>query len=55
VREGQAVTAHEPLVVLEAMKTETPVLSPYDAIVRRLHVGEGDQVAAGDVLLELEE
>jgi biotin carboxyl carrier protein len=43
------------LLVLEAMKMETPVSSPYDAVVSAVHVGEGDAVAAGAVLLELEE
>ena len=34
-------------VVLEAMKMETPVVSPYEAIVRAVHVAEGDRVAGG--------
>jgi biotin carboxyl carrier protein len=37
------------------MKMETPVVSPYDATVRRLHVAEGDQITAGTLLVELEE
>jgi pyruvate carboxylase len=41
--------------VLEAMKMETPVVSPYEAEVRAVHVREGDSVAGGDVLVELEE
>jgi biotin carboxyl carrier protein len=41
--------------VLEAMKMETPLTSPYDATVRAVHVQEGDQVAGGTVLVELEE
>jgi biotin carboxyl carrier protein len=41
--------------VLEAMKMETPLVSPYDGVVRRVHVGEGDQVAGGSVLVELDE
>ncbi len=55
VEPGQAVTARQPLLVLEAMKMETPLVSPYDATVRAVHVGEGDHVAGGAVLLELEE
>ena len=47
VEPGAAVAARQPLVVLEAMKMETPLVSPYDATVRAVHVGEGDQVAGG--------
>ena len=54
-REGDAVHARQPLVVLEAMKMETPLTSPYDATVRAVHVAEGDRVAGGAVLVELEE
>jgi len=52
---GDAVRARQPLVVLEAMKMETPLASPYDATVRAVHVAEGDRVAGGAVLVELEE
>jgi acetyl/propionyl-CoA carboxylase alpha subunit len=55
VGEGDSVRARQPLVVLEAMKMETPLTSPYDATVRAVHVAEGDRVAGGAVLVELEE
>ena len=55
VGEGDSVRARQPLVVLEAMKMETPLTSPYDAKVRAVHVAEGDRVAGGAVLVELEE
>jgi acetyl/propionyl-CoA carboxylase alpha subunit len=55
VSPGEAVTARQPLLVLEAMKMETPVVSPHDATVRRLLVAEGDQVAAGTELVELDD
>jgi acetyl/propionyl-CoA carboxylase alpha subunit len=55
VKAGDAVAARRPLVVLEAMKMETPLVSPYDAVVRAVHVAEGDHVAGGTVLVELEE
>jgi biotin carboxyl carrier protein len=41
--------------VLEAMKMETPLVSPYGGVVRSVHVREGDQVAGGTLLVELEE
>jgi len=53
--EGDRVRPRQPLVVLEAMKMETPLVSPYEAVVRRIHVAEGDQVARGARLVELEE
>ena len=55
VAAGDRVAARQPLVVLEAMKMETPLASPYDATVRAVHVAEGDRVAGGTLLVELEE
>jgi len=55
VEPGAAVAARQPLVVLEAMKMETPLVSPYEATVRAVHVREGDRVAGGAVLVELDE
>jgi acetyl/propionyl-CoA carboxylase alpha subunit len=52
---GDKVEHRQTLLVLEAMKMETPVVSPYDATVRAVHVVEGDRVAGGAVLVELEE
>ena len=54
VAEGDPVRPRQPLVVLEAMKMETPLVSPYEGVVLRLHVAEGDQVAGGALLVELE-
>jgi acetyl/propionyl-CoA carboxylase alpha subunit len=55
VEPGQRVEPREPLLVLEAMKMETPIISPYEAVVKAVHVEEGDQVAGGALLVELEE
>jgi acetyl/propionyl-CoA carboxylase alpha subunit len=52
---GDRVERRQTLLILEAMKMETPVLSPYEAVVRAVHVAEGDRVAGGELLLELEE
>ncbi len=54
VRAGDEVRARQPLVVLEAMKMEIPVPSPYDGRVEAVHAAEGDQVAGGALLVELE-
>ena len=55
VAEGETVQPRQPLLVLEAMKMETPLTSPYEAVVQKLHVSEGDRVEGGALLLELEE
>jgi acetyl/propionyl-CoA carboxylase alpha subunit len=55
VAPGDKVEHRQTLLVLEAMKMETPVVSPYDGIVRAIHVAEGDQVAGGTLLVELED
>jgi acetyl/propionyl-CoA carboxylase alpha subunit len=54
VREGSAVQAGEPLIVLEAMKMENSLASPRDGVVRTVNVREGDRVAGGSLLVELE-
>ena len=51
---GDRVEARRPLLVLEAMKMETPLTAPYDATVKAVHVEEGDRVAGGALLVELE-
>ena len=55
VAAGHRVQPRQPLVVLEAMKMETPLVSPYEAVVEAVHVREGDRVDAGAVLVELAE
>jgi pyruvate carboxylase subunit B len=55
VAAGDSVEARQPLVVLEAMKMETPLLSPYAATVSVVHVAEGERVAGGATLVELTE
>ena len=55
VSDGDEVKARQPLLVLEAMKMETPLAAPYDARVRTVHVAEGESVQGGAVLVELED
>jgi acetyl/propionyl-CoA carboxylase alpha subunit len=52
---GDRVERRQTLLILEAMKMETPLLSPYEAVVQAVHVAEGDRVAGGALLVELEE
>jgi biotin carboxyl carrier protein len=37
------------------MKMETPLLAPYNATVKTVHVEEGDRVAGGALLVELDD
>jgi acetyl/propionyl-CoA carboxylase alpha subunit len=54
VEVGETVDAGQPLVVLEAMKMETPLRAPADGTVGAVHVAAGDHVARGAVLVSLE-
>ncbi len=54
VRPGQTVGAGERLLVLEAMKMEHRMTAPAAATVRAVLVAEGDQVAEGAALVELD-
>ncbi|MGN6241021.1 MAG: urea carboxylase [Cellulosimicrobium cellulans] len=49
-RPGRSVTEGAPVVVLEAMKLELPVLAPSDGTVVDVRVRPGDHVRAGDGL-----
>jgi biotin carboxyl carrier protein len=54
VEVGQEVSEDEPVVILEAMKVEMPVIAPENGKVSAIHVKEGDTVEGDSVLLELE-
>jgi biotin carboxyl carrier protein len=47
---GQAVKAGDPIIILEAMKMEIPVVAPQDGTVAGINVSVGDAVESGDVL-----
>ncbi|HKW23932.1 MAG TPA: biotin/lipoyl-containing protein, partial [Ktedonobacterales bacterium] len=53
VREGQAVAAGDPLMILEAMKMEHTIRAPHDGVVATIHYQPGDQVRAAAVLLDV--
>ena len=52
---GTAVTAGQPILVLEAMKMEQTVSAPADGVLAELHAKAGDQVSTGQVLAVLRE
>ncbi len=47
---GAAVKAGDPIVILEAMKMEIPVVAPQDGTVASINVSVGDAIENGDVL-----
>jgi len=50
---GTKVDVNQEVVVLEAMKMETPIYAPAPGIVQAINVKEGDAVAEGQVLLTI--
>lgn len=54
VRAGQKVKANEVLLILEAMKMETPIKSPRDGTVKSVAVHAGDSVSPGQLLVAFE-
>ena len=54
VAEGDQVERSQPLIVVAAMKMETTLIAPYSGIVSRIHVREGDKVAARQTLMDIE-
>ncbi|MFO0959554.1 MAG: biotin/lipoyl-containing protein [Isosphaeraceae bacterium] len=51
---GQAIQAHDVLLVIEAMKMETVITAPIAGKVARINVQGGDAVQQGQVLVEFE-
>ncbi|MCP4676473.1 MAG: acetyl-CoA carboxylase biotin carboxyl carrier protein subunit [Deltaproteobacteria bacterium] len=54
VEVGQDVTEDEPVVTMEAMKVEMPVVAPEDGKVKTINVKVGDTVEGDSVIMELE-
>jgi pyruvate carboxylase subunit B len=54
VKEGDTVKAGQAVLITEAMKMETEIQSPIAGTVKAVHVGKGDRVNPGEVLVEIE-
>jgi 3-methylcrotonyl-CoA carboxylase alpha subunit len=54
VSPGTEVVDEQPLVIIEAMKMEFTVRAPHAGRVAMIKYAEGEQVAVGDVLVEME-
>jgi biotin carboxyl carrier protein len=50
---GDEVAAGQPVVIMESMKMEIPVLAEHGGTVSTVFVAEGDVVQEGDVMVEL--
>ncbi|MDC7241936.1 MAG: biotin/lipoyl-binding protein [Spirochaetales bacterium] len=50
---GDSVDEGDEVMVLEAMKMETPVSAPASGTVKAISVSQGDQVTAGQTLIEI--
>ena len=48
---GEAVEEEEPVILLESMKMEIPVMAPRGGTVAEIRVAEGEMVAEGDVVV----
>ncbi|MDB6060681.1 MAG: pyruvate carboxylase subunit [Verrucomicrobiaceae bacterium] len=55
VKEGDVVTAGQPVLVTEAMKMEAEVQAPIAGKVTGIYVAKGDRVTPGEVLIEIEQ
>ena len=55
VAEGDKVAAGQQLLVLEAMKMESPQNAVKDVVIKKIHVAVGATVPAGTMLIEFEE
>ena len=53
-QEGEAVTAGQGIVVLEAMKMQNEIRAEHDGVLAKVHVQSGQAVEGGDPLFELE-
>jgi acetyl-CoA carboxylase biotin carboxyl carrier protein len=50
---GDTVAEDDPLVILESMKMEIPLLAPRSGVVKETLVAEGESIAEGDVAVIL--
>ena len=53
VQKGENVVKGQKLVVLEAMKTQQPIESPFDGTVDQVFVEKGQQVTDGEKLVKV--
>ncbi len=55
IKAGDNVEEDQEILVIEAMKMETPIFVPCDGTIREVRVSEGDEVKENDVLAIIDE
>jgi biotin carboxyl carrier protein len=57
IETGPGVTVEEddPILILESMKMEIPIIAPRDGTVKEILVSEGDPVEEGQIVAVLED
>ncbi len=55
VKEGDAVTKNQPLIVIEAMKMETNIVAKTDGVIKSIKVADGDMVVDKQLLMIMKE
>jgi acetyl-CoA carboxylase biotin carboxyl carrier protein len=50
VKPGDTVEEDEEILVIEAMKMETPIFVPCDGVIKEVRVQDGDDVTENDIL-----
>lgn len=51
---GEEVKVNQPLLITEAMKMETTIQAPFNGTIKQVTVVNGDAIATGDLLIEIE-
>ncbi|MCI2934387.1 pyruvate carboxylase [Staphylococcus haemolyticus] len=51
---GEGVKVNQPLLITEAMKMETTIQAPFNGTIKQVTVVNGDAIATGDLLIEIE-
>ena len=52
VKNGETVAKNQPLFIIEAMKMETTITAPEDAIIQKILLSEGTIVNSDDLIVE---
>lgn len=53
VRDGERVITGQKLIILEAMKTQQPIVAPFEGTIANLKVTKGVQVTEGQALVQV--
>ncbi len=54
VNEGDQVSEDDPVIMIEAMKVEMPVVAPENGTIKEIKVKEGDTVEGDAILMVIE-